>query len=128
MKDRLIELLSKCFEEQYDKRRIISTKFTADFLIENGVIVPPCKVGDIVYHINTFSPRNPIIKECEVDALHITSGKNKRGHKKPSYVLVRDIMMQSLSTRIYFEEFGKTLFLTKQSAEQALKEREQNDR
>ncbi len=82
----------------------------------------PCKVGDIVYHINTFSSRNPIIKECEVDALHITSGKNKRGHKKPSYVLVRDIMMQSLSTRIYFEEFGKTLFLTRELAEQALKE------
>ena len=85
----------------------------------------PCKVGEIVYHINTFSSRNPIIKEVEVDALHITSGKNKRGHNKPSYVLVRDIMMQSLSTRIYFEEFGKTLFLTKESAEQALKEMEQ---
>ena len=119
MKYRLIELLSTA-PADFNGNRNVST--LADYLLANGVIIPPCKVGDIVYHINTFSPRNPIIKECEVDALHITSGKNKRGHKKPSYVLVRDIMMQSLSTRIYFEEFGKTLFLTREEAEQALKE------
>lgn len=44
MRDRLIELLknaprnTRAFYDQY-----------ADYLIANGVIVPPCKVGDDVY-------------------------------------------------------------------------------
>ena len=52
MRDRLIELLcsaplgSKTFEEQYYKSTITRI---ADYLLENGVIVPPCKVGDNIY-------------------------------------------------------------------------------
>ncbi|MGN0444223.1 MAG: hypothetical protein ACI4F5_06385 [Acutalibacteraceae bacterium] len=86
----------------------------------------PCKVGDMVYCINTFSQNDPRINKCEVDAVHITSGKNLRGHKKPSYALVRNINMPSLSSRIYFEKFGITAFLTREEAERALKERADN--
>ena len=96
-------------------------------LEEQGrLIVPPCKVGDTVYYINTFYQKNPIITKCEVDALHITSGKNQLGHKKPSYALVRNASMKSLSTRIKFEDFGKTVFLTKEEAEEKLKELNKN--
>lgn len=91
--------------------------------MENA-IVPPYKVGDTVYCINTFFQNDPRINICEVDALHITSGKNRRGHKKPSYALVRDINMHSLSSRIYFEKFGTSAFLTREEAEKALAERQ----
>ena len=92
-------------------------------------IIPPCKVGDVVYYINTFYQKNPIIIKCEVDALHITSGKNQLGHKKPSYALIRNESMKSLSTRVYFENFGKTVFLTKEDAERELKKRgKENER
>ena len=53
-RERLIELLcsaplgSKTFEQQYYKSTI--TKI-ADYLLANGVIVPPCKFGDTVYKV-----------------------------------------------------------------------------
>ena len=39
--------LARCYEER-----------TADFLLENGVIVPPVKMGDIVYIDN--APHNVV--------------------------------------------------------------------
>ena len=51
MKKRLIELLEeeKAFSRYMtdDERRAA----VADFLLENGVLVPPCKVGDTVYAV-----------------------------------------------------------------------------
>lgn len=128
-RDRLVKTIGNCLichfklNESWEEETIDTL---ADHLIANGVIVPPCKVGDTVYCINTFFPNDPRINKCEVDALHITSGKNKIGHKKPSYALVRDENMKSLSARIYFESFGKTVFLTKAQAEQKLKELSEN--
>ena len=68
MRDRLIELIKRCTchygppcdgdcgqchnVEAYDD----SIEYIADLLLENGVIVPPCKVGDTVYSIKkTYS-------------------------------------------------------------------------
>ena len=132
MRDRLIELYKEAttlyfdYLDSIDEKGLTDTegraKFTIDHLIANGVVLPPCKVGDTVYCINTFFLNDPRINKCEVDALHITSSKNKIGHKKPSYALVRDENMKSLSARIYFVSIGKTVFLTKEQAEQKLKE------
>ena len=109
-----------------EEKKVKSLKDVFDFIdkfpAEDGVIIPPCKIGDTVYCINTFFQDDPRINECEVDTLHITSGKNRIGQKKPSYALVRNKKMKSLSTRIYFENFGEDVFLTKEEAEQKLKE------
>ena len=91
----------------------------ADWLRENGVIVPPCKVGDTVYLISELSPKN--IVDFTVKALHITSGKNSFGHKAPSYALLSNNVLKRLSTRANFEDFGKTVFLTKEKAEESIK-------
>ena len=48
-RERLIEILTEIFDEQYEKMRMITPQHTADHLLANGVIVPPCKVGDTVY-------------------------------------------------------------------------------
>jgi hypothetical protein len=54
MRDRLIALLQDTFN--YTKGVCIdfdeAVEINADHLLANGVIVPPCKVGDIVYSIN----------------------------------------------------------------------------
>lgn len=123
-RERLIELFLQPMNvaDFYDKEMI--AKAYADRTLADGWIRPPCKVGDTVYFVNRFFANDPRINECEVDALHITSGKNRIGHKKPSHVLVRDINMHSLTSRIYFENFGITAFLTCEEAEKALKERE----
>ena len=60
--ERLIKLYKEAttqyldYLESIDQKGLIDTegraKFTVDYLIANGVIVPPCKVGDKVYYIH----------------------------------------------------------------------------
>ena len=73
-RDRLIELLeqadNKCANtidcgecEQHGKGEKCINNHLADYLLANGVIVPPCKVGDIVYFhhiIGTNEDGSPI--------------------------------------------------------------------
>ena len=58
MRDRLIELIKqgeKKFADKYEGKEMSHIyeiyDFLADCLLENGVIVPPCKVGDKLYYI-----------------------------------------------------------------------------
>lgn len=63
MRDRLIELLIK-------RGVTFRTCDIADYLLNNGVIVPPCKVGDMVYQVyDIFNEK--VIEELKV--LEITS-------------------------------------------------------
>lgn len=40
-RERLIELLDKTFDEQFGQRMVLTAEHTADYLLKNGVIVPP---------------------------------------------------------------------------------------
>ena len=51
MRDRLVELLNETFDKQYTKSVLITAEHTADHLIENGVVVLPCKVGDDIWWV-----------------------------------------------------------------------------
>ena len=119
MRDRLVELMVEAdahdgYECQLctDDHSCYRCYFTklADHLIENGVIVPPCKVGDIVYLIPTYNGKPYCgIREDKVQMIGITSrgihikARNHHDHNK-MYML------------------GKIVFLTKPEAEQKLKE------
>ena len=131
-REKLIELIiqssQKCDSTDCNRCKYWNTNdcgaaLMADFLLKNGVIAPPCKIGGTVYFINRFFTNDPRINEFTVDAIHITSGKNRLGHKQPSHALVRDKNMHSLSSRIYFEDFGITAFLSRKEAEKAIAER-----
>ena len=84
----------------------------ADYLLANGVIVPPCKVGDMVY---LFYPVRKGIYEAFVDEISLS--------KKSNFIVTRDLYFNRRQA-VFFEQFGKTVFLTKEEAENALKERE----
>ena len=45
-RDRLIELHKQAFEHLLETGKEFSHENYADYLLANGVIVPPCKVGD----------------------------------------------------------------------------------
>lgn len=53
-RDRLIELMSGLpFSAEYEKYNSLEfAEHLADHLLANGVIVPPCKVGDKVYYVH----------------------------------------------------------------------------
>ena len=94
----------------------------ADHLLENGVIVPPCKVGDSCYPLNASETEltcEETISRITISERNIIIGYyehwdySKRCRKTDTWRL-------PLRTRI----LGKGVFLTKEEAEQALKERE----
>lgn len=97
MRDRLRGLLLECGVN-------INTTSIADHLIKNGVVVPPCKVGDTVYYPYEYG--NVVLEKT---VIKIVIEKEDRW---------LDIGVSFLP----FENIGKTVFLTKEEAEQKLKE------
>lgn len=131
MRDRLVELVQDAlFQHAHyvakERRRALEAEteaehseiyenikalheFIADHLIENGVIVPPCKVGDTMYfdgkHFASHCAGQ--IMERRVDTVLTEVWSTFRGEVDVSFG---------------FKDFGKTVFLTKDQAEQKLKE------
>ncbi len=100
MRDRLIELIDEAINGEET-----STANIAHYLREHGVIVPPCKVGDTVYYISFTK----IFKgECHAITIHSNSVQ----------VHLYDYDGDNASYS------AKDIFLTKEEAEKALKERE----
>lgn len=105
MRDRLIELIDEAINDEYTSYSNI-----ADYLLANGVIVPPCKVGDKVYAIfedkirelKVISHTSLVSETVKTMTIHCT---NYRGAGRA------------------FEwcDIGKTVFLTREEAEKSLK-------
>ena len=113
-RDRLIELIRKSdvlCDYCGDYGNSYCTEALADYLISNGVILPPCKVGDVVYVISKGNILPFVVNRI------ITTDYIKI---KVDYIGGRDYEIKYLLP----DHFGKTVFLTKEEAEKALKERE----
>ena len=114
MRNRLIELLKKADENTSSKfitdyEDVIADN--VDFLLANGVIVPPCKVGDTVYY--------PVFGIDGVLSYKVISIKlNSKG----LYVVCENCLSKSQMTH-RATQIGETIFLTKVEAERALAER-----
>ena len=104
MRERLIELLRDTFNNtkgvciDFDE----AVEINADYLLANGVIVPPCKVGDKIYRCCDGK-----IYEWEVVCVAMyldeTNYIDDSGNEFTDY------------------DIGKSVFLTKEDAENALK-------
>ncbi len=80
----------------------------------------PCAVGDAVYEIC-----EGFIEPCTVETIFLADYKDKAGN--PSYMMEIYYDREDcpwVSTEIYFTDIGKTVFLTREEAEAALKELE----
>lgn len=89
--------LKQCYEER-----------TADLLLEHGVIAPPCKVGDTVYRPS--------------DCLGVVQFVIISFNIYESEMFFTD----DSENIIYLPDIGKTVFLTREEAERALKECKDN--
>ena len=98
MRDRLIELIQNavggCAEYW--------AKTIADHLIANGVIVPPCKVGDVVYQTDG-------VRIYELEVLDYFYHQNS-------------LLCETVDIDFDETAIGKTVFLNREDAERALKE------
>ena len=105
MRDRLIQMIDgKSIDTQAD------VEYVADCLLENGVIVPPCKVGDTVYYLEGSRILEGTVKSFSTIM-------------KDNYFVVYVETKYSLLgiERFGYWMFGKKIFLTREEAEQALK-------
>ena len=87
-KERLVELLERVAIEkdcpQMDE--------VADYLLDNGVVVPPFRFGDSVYLLIT---------------------KKSKGHNYSIFTYIHKSSVTNINFFRFIDEFGKTVFLTK---------------
>jgi hypothetical protein len=115
----------------------------ADYLLKNGVVVLPCKVGDVVYVIQRCRCGKPENYNLQCCGKKVTSktpkvlsrvmcqeiGKKLKWHNtgKMEYEVVpKGTICYSLYEKQFtlkmLTEIGKTVFITREEAEKALKE------
>lgn len=106
-REKLIELIHTAIISARDNYGMPFSEDIADFLLANGVIVPPCKVGDKVYQIKpSLRERYAIIEwsiryvECYAAEIHFCD------FPYTHFAFTNDI--------------GKTVFFTREEAESAL--------
>lgn len=131
-RERLIELIVDIENQIYQAYPYTTDSFrigeVADYLLQNGVIVPPCKVGDTVYAVKGcfYLPHIYFIRTNELIKAEVIAIKETKSRKifllKP---LIEDCFYTRTSNKWFpFSAYGKTVFLTREEAEKALKERE----
>lgn len=109
-REKLVEILSKKICTHVDildgsVDGVSYKEILADFLIENGVTVPECKIGDTVYMVISMehTKHRPFIHEEKVEFVGVTT-ENVFGGLCP----------------LPSEKFGKEYFLNEAEAEAAL--------
>ena len=114
MRERLICLIKnaeKAFPK--DKPVLDIEEFVADYLLANGVIVPPCKVGEVVWIIDCYTK----IQKCEIFSVNYYNNRND------------DMWLYGIKTENFItltfedDDIGKTVFLAKEEARKEFAER-----
>ena len=112
MRDRLIELIKESKKHTKNASSDIERNMIfADYLLANGVIVLPCKVGDEVYFVRFDEDCEKFIDKGWVYA--ISQNKNTL------WFSVR--YLSGLRYDHTSSDFGKTVFLTREETEAKLK-------
>lgn len=115
------ETIDREIQNCYPAKKAIERLAEYEDAEENGLMLRlPCKVGDLLYEAGESE-----IYTYIVDEIHI---------EQDSEVIVYALEYDADLHRVYqngYEydncDFGKTVFLTREEAEQALKEREDNE-
>nr|DAI08166.1 MAG TPA: hypothetical protein [Caudoviricetes sp.] len=83
----------------------------ADYLLENGVIVPPCNVGDHVFVVYGLGVQHTSVSSVKIESEGVQLA-----------FILKCMVLQGVAR---FEEFlfDKTAFLTRVEAKKALKDR-----
>ena len=119
-RDRLIELLSVAVGDS----NLISgeIKIVADYLIENGVIVLPCKVGNEVWvDCRTWGNTWNFKKQGEFLIGEIISIVKTRKQTLIKIQVEHNVEWERKRKRYPIGAIGKTVFLTKEEAEKSIK-------
>ena len=106
-RERLIHLIGEIKSYEYGGMATVTNEGVADYLLENGVIVLPVKVGESIYYID--EKENKVEQEC------IRYYTCKMWETTP--ILTRH---NKNFWKTY--KFGKNVFLNREEAENVLKD------
>ncbi len=123
-----LPLISQCLGRPIDE--IIELVNAKD---EGRIVVLPCKVGDTVYFHDDYVWTCDC-RECD----HFCPGycgdpneclKTNSSRKSPECIGIKEktVAKENLLQYLYWEDFGKTVFLTREEAEKALAERKKDN-
>ena len=109
-------------QEKADERGgLVCIDDEADYLLANGVIVPPCKVGDTVFFLHNG------IELCEAMIINIEDNY----YTNPQMWITVEFFSKVIGTNTYKNRIdlmlGKTVFLTKEEAERELRKRSEDN-
>ena len=112
MKDKLVKLLLDVdYTLDTDGRKARdSAEFIAEYLLSKDVILPPLKCGQTVYVINSLFVSEYSIKKIAYDGIFFRF-----------YCENEKYAIECRNFMFFDERIGKTVFLTQEAAEQALK-------
>ena len=118
---RLVELINNypCMSTAEDCFMESISDDLADYLIANGIVVPPVKVGDKVYQTVLFKDKTGFVVERNVVGFHFGDFPELRGHKRKQYFIVYHETTHSI-THIDIDQLGKTVFTSREEAEKML--------
>ena len=129
MRERLIELLKSPHKAEQLRQMGVTIggyeddcveAMIADYLIANGVILPPCKVGDTVFEVVVLSAtRKVVVRDAKISQISTETGELLN-----SCCVLGRACKSKAGISFDFDDFGKTVFLTREEAEKALKESE----
>ena len=115
-RDRLKKLLNEAFIKSDDNFGMPSIRQVTDYLVENGVIALPCKVGDQVFVVYGYE-----IQHASVYSMKIES-------EDDHFVFIIKCMVSQRGARFEKFIFGQTAFLTLEEAEKELEDmRKENE-
>ena len=141
-RDRLVELLNEAEREYCDYLALFSedgyktpeksgAEFYADYILADGWTRLPCKMGDRVYRLNDVV----LYGECKhcghclvldySDPCECERTGQPRKHPDCIQIVEKQIDYKEILLCLAHGDFGKTVFLTREEAEQALKERKE---
>ena len=120
MKDRLTQLLLNIPDRLVEidgvkvGKKLHTAESVAEYLIKQGVIVPPLRVGDEVYFI--------LEDEMVEDGIYITPAhKVTEVGSRGFWISCYDPPENDMGDFIGWDELGKTCFITREEAEKNLK-------
>ena len=117
MRESLIELLKEANDIVKRNGFGFNALVMADYLLANGVIVPPVKVGDMVYEIQPIRQR--------IQAYDVTTVKHNGKFYWFTWIL-KDRRGHYGNVEGFSDmQIGKTVFLTREEAERALRKEDE---
>lgn len=123
MRDRLIALILECstYTPEYTEQARLHAEYLAQHLLNNNVIVLPCKLGSFVYDISEFVEKHP----CPDMYRFITDDIILSRCRK-----TKELIFGIDGIDYTFDEFGKRVFSSEKEAEKeackAIAERSEN--